>query len=167
MKRLALVTFLMAAACSAPPDTNPIKDRPMSKEEAARAKADDEQTRELAKQVENGELSLDEAACSFHGGDWNYERELCERHLVRHQSERGRRLTQDQVLAERVRALAQMTSDQNAAMSIGTDAAATFLKDHPEDYVGAVRKALLADRKAKIMPPYDRRQMIALNVILL
>ena len=166
MKYLALGAIWVLAACGRPQETKSIQDHPMSAEQRTQEKADREDIRELTKQVEDGELSLDEAACAFRGGDWNHDRDLCERHLMPHKTERDGKLTQDQILNDRIEALANMTSNHDSAITVETEAAAEFLKDHPENYRGAIQRALLADRKAKIMRPYDQTQMIALNGIL-
>jgi hypothetical protein len=165
MRRAAcnLVLVLSLAACSQPADLNPNARSPWTKEQQAAAFARSEEARALAKQVEDGEIGLDEAACINRGGDYDFGRDLCERHLVHRKAEAG--ATQDAILAIRLAELAGISADRQVGAQVCDDAADGWLRDHPEDYLGAVFAAVRSLRKARLIGVDTPGQAVALNRI--
>ena len=147
MKRLIPLLVIALAACSQTADTNPIKNDPMLADQKAQEKVDQEQSTDLGEQVISGAKSLDQATGDFDGGEWDWDRQMCLRHFIG-----GKSMDQHAALQARIVKFEAMSTEHDAALAAGKDAAETWVKNHPDDYVNAIRHAFGTMKKAKLLP---------------
>jgi hypothetical protein len=125
-------------------------DQPTTKlSEAQIAEQDRQQVSDLLDEVRHREKSFESAGCDYRGGEWDVERSICVREFMISRSEGE--TSQDEVLASRIKILAELSHDHANAEAEAQNAATSWLDDHPRDYRGAIGHAIAAVRRRGLL----------------